>query len=447
MTGRKRRSGKMANTSPPRFSTRSRFITLLLFALVVASVILPGIAAAADNPYTSITPKSQDGDDIQLLYKIIFWIALAVFIGVQAAIVVTVMKYRRRNDDEPRPEQIHGNQRLEVLWTIIPAIVLVAIFIPTVRTMFQIHDRADESAYTIQVYGKQWWWEIHYTEPDTVANVVTANEIYIPVNTRVRVELLTSNVIHSFYVPQLAGKMDLIPGHTNVMSIEASEPGMYYGECAEFCGDSHAFMRFKVMAVPQDQFDAFIAGWRQGADSDAAALTENGDVDSVPSSMSLCLACHRIGGVPDLADGSPMQDPPNGLEGGDSPTNMILGPNLSMFACRTTIAAGILPNNSESLHTWIHDPGGVKEGNYMAQMIKEGTVTDADIDKIIEYLKTLQPDAGCPVITGVNADQVHRLADETTPPGDSGADSGTPEASPAASPTDQSFYATPGVKS
>jgi len=421
--------------------------TLLTFTVIALALILPGIAAAADNPYTSITPKSQDGDDIQLLYKIIFWIALVVFIGVQAAIVVTVMKYRRRHDDEPRPEQIHGNQRLEVLWTIIPAIVLVAIFIPTVRTMFQIHDRTDDAAYTIEVYGKQWWWEIHYTQPDTVADVVTANELYIPINTRVRVELLTSNVIHSFYVPQLAGKMDLIPGHTNVMSIQATEPGMYYGECAEFCGDSHAFMRFKVMAVPQDQFDQFINGWRQGADSAASALSDNGDVDSVPASMALCLGCHRIGGVPNLPDGSPMADTPNGLEGGESPNNMILGPNLSMFACRTTIAAGILPNNSESLHKWIHNPGAVKQGNFMAQMIKEGTVKDEDIDKIIAYLETLQPENGCPVITGVNADQVHRLADETTPPGNGDANSATPEASPPASPVAEAYINNPRAKS
>lgn len=418
-------------------------------AQVSVSLILPGIAAAADNPYSTLTPKSEDANDIQLLYKIIFWIALIVFIGVQAAIVITVMKYRRRHDDEPRPAQIHGNQRLEVLWTIIPAIVLVAIFIPTVRTMFQIHDRTEDAEYTIQVYGKQWWWEIHYTEPDTVADVITANELYIPVNTRVKIELLTSNVIHSFYVPQLAGKMDLIPGHTNVMSIQADEPGMYYGECAEFCGDSHAFMRFKVMAVSQDQFDKFIDGWRQGADSAASALTDSGDVDSVPSSLSLCLGCHRIGGVPNLPSGDPMGEVADGLEGGESQANMILGPNLSMFACRTTIAAGILPNNSESLYKWLHNPGGVKQGNFMAQMIKEGTVKDEDIQKIISYLETLQPETGCPEITGVNADQVHRLADEAPAPGagGTGADTGTPEASPVASPTDQSFIYTPGAKS
>jgi cytochrome c oxidase subunit 2 len=411
MTGRKRQNTLVSRSKPALSSTRGRAAMLATILVLIVATLLPRLASAAD-PYSSISPESQDTRDIQLLYKIIFWIALVVFIGVQAAIVFTVMKYRQRRADEPRPEQIHGNQRLEVLWTIIPAIVLVAIFIPTVRTMFQIDDRASNDSYVIEVYGKQWWWEVHYKEPQTVANVITANEIYIPVNTRVRIELNSTNVIHSFYVPQLAGKMDVIPGHTNAMSVEADQPGMYYGECAEYCGDSHAYMRFKIMAVAQDQFDLWVQGWNQGADSSAAALTDNGDVDSVPSVMALCLGCHRIGGVPNGPTGQPLQDPPNGLAGGESPENMILGPNLSMLACRTTIAAGILPNNEESLHRWIHNPGAVKQGNFMATMIKEGTVKDEDITKIVAYLETLKPEGGCPVITGVNADKVHRLADD-----------------------------------
>jgi len=301
-----------------------------------------------------------------------------------------------------------------VIWTIIPAIVLVAIFIPTVRTMYRIDDRADEGTYTIEVFGKQWWWEVHYTQPDTVAGVVTANEFYIPVNTRVRIELMSSNVIHSFYVPQLAGKMDVIPGHTNVMSVEADKPGMYYGECAEYCGESHAYMRFKIIAVPQDQFDLFINGWKQGASSQAASMAPNGDVDSVPQALGLCLGCHRIGGVPNNPSGQPLPDPGSGIAGGTQP-NQILGPNLSMLACRTTLAAGIVPNDDQHLREWLHNPGGVKQGNFMATMIHEGTLSNEQIDQIVAYLKTLHPEQGCPTITGINADKVHRLADENAP--------------------------------
>jgi cytochrome c oxidase subunit 2 len=380
-----------------------------------AMLLLPRLALAED-PYSTLSPESKDARDIQFLYKLIFWIALAVFIGVQIVIVLTVLKYRRRSEDEPRPPQIHGNQKLEIMWTIIPAVILVAIFIPTIRTMYRIDDRASTADYTIEVYGKQWWWEVHYKKPDAVADVITANEIYIPVDTRVRFELLSANVIHSFYVPQLAGKMDVMPGHTNVMSVMADKPGMYYGECAEFCGESHAYMRFKIIAVPQDQFDNWVAGWRAGANSTAASLAPNGDVDSVPTSMALCLGCHRIGGVPNGPTGKPLTDPGNGIAGGISPDVQILGPNLSMVACRTTLAAGIIPNDEEHLRDWLHDPGGVKQGNFMATQIKKGLLTPEQIDSIVAYLKTLQPDGGCPTITGLNADKVHRLADETTAP-------------------------------
>jgi cytochrome c oxidase subunit 2 len=383
-------------------------------AFLGAMLLLPRLVAAED-PYSTLSPESKDARDIQFLYKLIFWIALAVFIGVQFVIVMTVLKYRRRDENEPRPPQIHGNQKLEVIWTIIPAVILVAIFIPTIRTMYRIDDRASTADYTIEVYGKQWWWEVHYKEPDAVADVITANEIYIPVDTRVRFELLSSNVIHSFYVPQLAGKMDLLPGHTNVMSVQADEPGMYFGECAEFCGESHAYMRFKIIAVEQAEFDKFIAGWHEGANSQAGSLAPNGDVDSVPSSMALCLGCHRIGGVPNNPAGAPLADSEMGVVGGSSPANQILGPNLSMVACRTTLAGGIIPNDEEHLRDWLSNPGGVKQGNFMATQITDGLLKPEQIDSIVAYLKTLQPDAGCPTITGVNADKVHRLADESAP--------------------------------
>ena len=377
-------------------------------------LFLPGLVSA-ENPFSTLSPESEDGRDIQFLYKLIFWIALVVFVGVQIAIVMAALKYRRRSEDEPRPEQIHGNQKLEVLWTIIPAIILIAIFIPTIRTMYRIENRADDNEYVIEVYGKQWWWEVHYKHPEAVADIVTANEIYIPVNTRVRFELNSANVIHSFYVPQLAGKLDLMPGHTNVMSVEADKPGMYYGECAEFCGESHAYMRFKIIAVPQDQFDVFVTGWREGASSAAAALVPDGDVERMPQALGLCLGCHRVGGVPNNANGDPLADPPMGIEGGITAENQILGPNLSMLACRTTLAAGILPNDEEHLRDWLRDPGGIKQGNFMASQIKKDTLNSEQIDQIVAYLKTLQPEAGCPVITGENAEQVQRLADESLP--------------------------------
>ena len=390
-----------------------RGLTVGALMAMVAAVMLPRLVAAQEDPYTQITPKSDIADDIQFLYKIVFWLALLVFIGVQMVIVWTVLRYRRRGDSDERPVQVHGNKTLEIAWTIIPAVILVAIFIPTVDVMFDAERGAEDGEYVVEVYGKQWWWEVHYTRPEELADVWTANDIYIPVGRSVTFQLNTANVIHSFYVPQLSGTMDLIPGHTNTMKVTAREPGMYYGECKEFCGTSHAYMRFKVIAVPQDEFDAYIDGWRAGPNSQAAALVPSGDIEEIPSSLGLCLSCHNVGGVSKLPGGNPYPPGGNnqtGLAGGDRESQNV-GPNLSMLACRTHLAAGILPNDEEALRTWLYYPGGVKPGNYMATVIQEGTLSPEQIDQIVAYLKTLQPEGGCPEITGVNADDVLRLAD------------------------------------
>ncbi len=387
-----------------------RGMTVGALLTMVAAWMLPRLVSAETDPYTTIAPKSDRADDIQFLYKIVFWLALLVFIGVQMVIVWTVLRFRRRGDSDERPVQVHGNKTLEIAWTIIPAVILVAIFIPTVQVMFDADRDVEKGDYVVDVYGKQWWWEVNYARPEALADVWTANDIYIPVDRSVTFQLHTTNVIHSFYVPQLSGTMDLIPGHTNVIKVTANEPGMYYGECKEFCGTSHAYMRFKVIAVPQDQFDNYIAGWRQGANSQAAALVENGDVDALPGALNLCLSCHRVGGVPKTSSGTVLPDNPDqrGLLGGDA-DGVTYGPNLSMLACRTALAAGILPNDEEHLRNWLHYPGGVKPGNYMATQIKEGTLPPEQIDLIVAYLKTLQPEGGCPEITGVNADDVIQL--------------------------------------
>ena len=390
-----------------------RGLTVGALLTMAAAVLLPRLVSAQTDPYTTITPKSDTADDIQFLYKIVFWLALLVFIGVQLVIVWTVMRYRRRGDSDERPVQVHGNKTLEIMWTIIPAVILVAIFIPTVQVMFDADSGKADGDYVVEVYGKQWWWEVHYARPEELADVWTANDIYIPVGRSVTFNLHTANVIHSFYVPQLSGTMDLIPGHVNTLKVTAREPGMYYGECKEFCGTSHAYMRFKVIAVPEDQFNAYIEGWRAGPNSQAAALTEGGDIDRAPQAIALCLSCHNIGGVTTNPSGGELPPGgaiPKGLAGGGE-SGVTFGPNLSMVACRTTLAAGILPNDEEHLRDWLYYPGGVKPGNYMSNVIKEGTLTQEQIDQIVAYLKTLQPEGGCPEITGINQDDVLRLAD------------------------------------
>ena len=369
----------------------------------MAIVALVALAACGDDksPYSTLSPRSSIAEDIQGIYKLIFWLALVVFVGVQFAIVYTVMRYRRRREDEVRPPQIHGSKTLEILWTIIPAVVLLVIFIPTVRLMYDHADYSSDGDYVIEVYGRQWWWEVHYKEPQEVATVVTANEIRVPIGKKVQIKLYSNNVIHSFYVPQLSGKMDVMPGHINELAFEANNVGTYFGECAEYCGDSHAWMRFQVIVEPQDQFDSWVAAYNQGPTGAAAqyGTTPDGVTSTNPNFAAFCMFCHSINGTNATIAPSGLDESP-GTE--DQPgTAKTAGPNLSLFGCRSTIGAGIMANTPENLAAWLHDPSGIKEGAYMGLLIgPEGTtqLKDEQVADLVGYLEALVPEGGCPVL-------------------------------------------------
>ena len=344
-------------------------------------------------PYSTISPASPQAEDIQSIYKLTFWLALAVFIGVQIAIVYTVLRFRRRSEDEERPEQVHGHQTLEIVWTIIPAIILLIIFVPTVRDIYAAEDNLSDPDMVVEIYGKQWWWEVHYSEPDSVANVVTANEIHLPEGKKVLFKLYTNNVIHSFWVPRLSGKMDLIPGQENLLAIETEQTGYYFGQCAEFCGDSHALMRFKVIIEPEEQFNSWIDAWNAGPSTASAEFVQDGDVSQVPTTFGLCLACHQVEGTNATLAAEGIDQAPGTV---DAPgAARTAGPNLSLLGCRTTLAAGTLPNTPENLALWLHDPGSIKPGNWMASVIQPGTLSDDQIDELVGYLESLQPEGGC----------------------------------------------------
>jgi cytochrome c oxidase subunit II len=407
-----------------RRSMAMRAVAIFTLVAIAASVLLPNIASAG-SVYTTLSPRTSDANDIQSIYKLIFWMALVVFIGVQGGVVYTALRYRRRSDSEPRPPQIHCHKTVEILWTIIPAIILLVIFIPTVRTLYDRENSAkagEKNGYVIDVVGKQWWWEMTYTKPDTVSNVITANELYVPVSKPITINLESNNVIHSFFVPQLTGKLDVIPGHTNVLGFTAPDkPGVYYGECAEYCGDSHAFMRFKVMVVSQADFDAYIAGWKAGPSSAAAAVS--GDVKKLPAAMGICLACHRVEGTnASVAPVGISEEPGTLAQPGPA---RIAGPNLTDFGCRTTIGAGMMPNTAENLKAWLRDPGAIKQGNYMADLIKPGTLSEDQINQIVAYLEASHPEGGCVPLTGENSENIVQLA----PAGATGSPAATPPAS------------------
>jgi heme/copper-type cytochrome/quinol oxidase subunit 2 len=195
------------------------------------------------------------------------------------------------------------------------------------------------------------------------------------------------------------GKMDLIPGHINKLAFTAEQVGYYWGQCAEFCGDSHANMQFKVIVEPEDQFNAWVEGWKAGPTQLSAQVAGTGDVTKAPAAMGICITCHQIQGTNLNIAPAGINEPAEAENGGIGPAKYA-GPNLSLFGCRTYIAAGVLPNTPENLAKWLHDPGGIKPGNYMATQIKQGSLNDQQIAEIVGYLESLRPEGGCPPITG-----------------------------------------------
>ncbi|MGC4108049.1 MAG: cytochrome c oxidase subunit II [Thermomicrobiales bacterium] len=371
--------------------------TLGMLALT-AVVLLTACGPSGIKPYTTTSPASDGAEGINSLYKLVFWLALIVFIGVQFAIVYTALRFRKKKTPAQRPPQIHGNSRLEITWTILPAVVLLVILVPTITTLFDEHDALAESDLVVDVYGKQWWWEIQYgadgVQGGQNLGVVTANELVIPANRTVKIRLHSNNVIHSFWVPRLAGKLDVMPGHVNEMTIKTDKTGEYYGECAEFCGTQHAWMRFKVIVTDQDDFYGWVNGWREGnliaTQGDGTNLPAG--VTQAPAKFNLCLSCHTVNG----AEGSvgPGKWNESKLTGIEAQANY--GPNLTNIACRETIAAGMLENNVDNMTLWLTDPGKVKPNDYMADVIKPTTWSSPEeAREMAEFLETLKPAGGC----------------------------------------------------
>ena len=357
---------------------------------ITAMLVLSACGPGGEKPYSTVDPASTTADDVHSLYKLIFWLSLVVFVGVQFALVYLSLRYRRKKSDTKRPPQIHGNKQLELIWTIIPAIVLLILLVPTLNILFDHDAQAAEGDLQVDVYGKQWWWEFHMGE-DQVQNgqsldVVTANEIVIPVGRNTVFNMYSNNVIHSFWVPQLSGKLDVIPGHHNRLSITPTRTGEFYGECAEFCGAQHAWMRFKITVVEEDEFYNWVNNWR----SSPAASTQQQDGDTgvvqAPAKFSVCLSCHSF----------------NGFEGATTLTRIdapaTFGPDLTMLVCRETFAAGLMETTPENLKQWLLDPGSVKPENYMATQIGPGMpieLTEAEAEEFVDFLYSMGPEGGC----------------------------------------------------
>jgi cytochrome c oxidase subunit 2 len=336
----------------------------LATALFGVAAFVLSACARDDFPQNTLAPQGPEAKRIVHLFQPVFWIAVAVFVVVEGLLLYAAVRFRHR-PGRGVPEQVHGNKRLEVAWTIAPAVLLAAISVPTIATIFTLADRPP-NALQITVTGHQWWWEAQYpAQPGLAQAVVTANEIHIPTERPVYVTLESVDVIHSFWIPRLAGKQDLEPGRTNHMTVIAPANPLgqtqveYYGQCAEFCGISHANMRLRVIAMDPASFDQWLAQQAQPAQPpppDTLAIMKRGG----------CGGCHTINGV-------------EGFEGAD------VGPDLTHFASRGTFAGATEDRTDENLRAWLRNPQAVKPGNDMVIP----PLSEDDITALIAYLDSL----------------------------------------------------------
>jgi len=340
---------------------------------VLAAAAFTLSACARNLPQNTLAPEGPQAEKIDRLFEPVFWIAVGVFVLVEGALVYLLARYRHR-PGRAIPAQVHGNKRLEVTWTVIPAVLLAVIAVPTIATIFDLA-RVPTGALQITVTGHQWWWEARYpSQPGkgVASEVVTANEIHIPTGIPVYVTLESNDVIHSFWIPRLAGKQDLEPGRITHLTVEAPNPGTYFGQCAEYCGISHANMRLRMIAQSPADFQA----WAQQQAQPAAQPPP--DVLAIMDHAG-CAGCHTIAGV----------------KGANNiPYLGIVGPNLTHFADRTTFAGATEDRTDENLAAWLRDPQEVKPGNDMTigpnGQPGRSILTEDEINALVQYLDSLK---------------------------------------------------------
>jgi cytochrome c oxidase subunit II len=331
-----------------------------LLALVTALAgILAGCEPTSQVPMTTLAPKSDLANGIHHLFlEVTAWDAL-IFLIVIVAFTLAVFVFSTRAGEAAPPSQASSDLKLEVAWTVGPALVLLMISIPTIRTIFRSQPEiAPKGSLEITVVAHQWWWEFDY--PD---GFKTANEMHIPTGQPIRLRLQSADIIHSFWVPQLGGKRDVVPGQINHLTFIANVPGEYPGQCAEFCGLSHANMRFRVFVqTPQD-----FAMWAK-AELAGPVTPPTNDQLAVEGAQyfatSPCTTCHTVEGV----------------------SKGYIGPNLTHFGSRTTLAAGVLKNDPANVAAWITDPQKIKPGAYMPALILPGPKLNA----LVAYLESLK---------------------------------------------------------
>ncbi|MGH7510864.1 MAG: cytochrome c oxidase subunit II [Gemmatimonadales bacterium] len=333
------------------------------FRLVTALSLLILVLAACGSeqyPQSTLLPRgdfARIADD--LLDTTVRW-ALVVFVVVEGILVYAIFRFRGRPDD-PEPHQTHGNTTVEIIWTVVPALILAAIAVPTVRAIFQTNATPPKDALIIEVVGHQWWWEFRYPE----YNVTTANEMHVPVGRTVSLRMASADVIHSFWVPQLASKRDVFANRETRMWFKAEVEGDYPGQCGEFCGIQHGRMAHRIRAQKPEEFQAWVAHMKSLGPKRAPAAGQSADY-ATGEKLFLskgCVACHS-------------------LQAADAPKGMV-GPNLANIGARSYLAAGTLKNTDENLARWIREPQAIKKGVLMPNL----GLTEDEARALVAFLR------------------------------------------------------------
>jgi cytochrome c oxidase subunit 2 len=341
----------------PAIISRVAGVLILLVGVLLAAEL--GMATPLVNPVPSIfDPRSTNAESLYRLSNFVLAITGVIFVVVTSLLAYVMVKFRNRATDVARePAQVYGSTQIELAWTVIPILIVVALFLSTARVIHAIQDGAKPAkAVTVTAIGHQFWWEFRYPE----LGIVTANELHIPVSTPTYLKLLSADTDHSFWIPQLGGKTDLIPNRINEMWIDPHQVGIYLGQCAQYCGTQHAKMLLRVSVESPEDFAAWVRAQKQPAIQDEREIAGRRVFESTS-----CVNCHAVGGT-------------NGTGR--------FGPDLTHLMSRQTLASGAAENTPENLRLWIENPDAIKPGSLMPAM----KLSDADLDALVRYLETLR---------------------------------------------------------
>src|SRR5215471_6743122 len=339
------------------------FLTILVFLFWCASA---AIAEAADAPLSStniFAPASTPAKAIFGLSLFVLVVTGLIFVVVFTLLVCAVVKFRVRGAHAGRePAQVYGSTQIELAWTVIPVLIVAVLFLATARVIHAIQDAPKPAAaLDVTVIGHQFWWEFRYPK----LGIVTANELHIPVSdpahpTPTFLKLLSADTDHSFWIPELGGKTDLIPNRVNEMWLDPARPGIYLGQCAQYCGTQHAKMLLRVSVDRPEDFATWVQAQQQPALREEKVIAGKRVFETTS-----CINCHAVSGTP---------------------ANGRFGPDLAHLMSRKTIASGAADNTHQNLRLWIQNPDAIKPGSLMPAM----KLNDPDLDALTAYLETLR---------------------------------------------------------